>query len=480
MNAAKLEKLLLLESLDAREEKKRADAARLDLYAFRRHVSPKLIDGWWQEHIAQQLMQFFSDFNAGKAPRLVISAPPQHGKSIQIIDFIAWFLGNLPDTRIIYTSVSDRLGIRANLRLQRIFDSAKFKACFPKTQINSSNTVTISSQTLRNRDILEIIGYDGYFRNTTVCGSIVGESLDLGIIDDPIKGREQANSATIRDKTWDWFTDDFFTRFSEHAGMLAILTRWHVDDPIGRLIKKDPTIKVLKFPALATASDAFRKIGDPLFPELKSREFLLERKGLMPTGSWESLYQCNPIIAEGNFFHPDKINVIDALPADAKIKWVRAWDLGGSIDGDYTIGCKLGIHAGRVIISDISRCQDEPHGVRTSIKATASRDGYACKIRIPQDPGQAGKDQVLSYSQMLAGFTVVFVRPTGDKATRAEPFASQVNAGNVDMLRGSWNDNFVDELRSFPNGVNDDQVDAAADAYNQLAGKNINVWARVT
>lgn len=391
---------------------------------------------------------------------------PTHN-SIQIIDFIAWLTGHLPDSRIIYTSFSDRLGIRANLRLQRIYDSSKYQACFAGTRINSSNAVTNSSQLLRNRDILEFSGHEGYFRNTTVCGAITGETLDLGIIDDPLKGREQANSKTIRDKTWDWFTDDFFTRFSEDAGLLCILTRWHIDDPIGRLLEKDKSVKLLTYPALAVEKDEHREVGDPLFPELKSKEFLLERKSIMSVSSWESLYQQNPIIMEGNFFKPENIGIVEAVPADIK-RWCRAWDFGATTDGDYTVGVKMGSHQGRLIISDVVRFQGAPDDVNRIMLATTQRDGKSVYVRFPQDPGQAGKQHALYIGKLLAGFNFTGLPVSGDKITRAEPFAAQCNIGNVDMIRASWNAEFIEELRNFPNGVDDDQVDAGSDAFSFL------------
>ncbi len=189
-------------------------------------------------------MQFYKDLVSGKRPKLVIEAPPQHGKSVQIVDFIAWLSGKANETKTIYTSFSERLGVRANLAIQRMMASDKYRKVFPGTTIPLKNAVTISSQKLRNREIIEFMESDGYFRNTTVQGSITGESLDLGVIDDPIRGRKDANSITVRNSAWDWFTDDFFTRFSENAGLLCILTRWHIDDPIGRLIESDKNVKV--------------------------------------------------------------------------------------------------------------------------------------------------------------------------------------------------------------------------------------------
>jgi predicted phage terminase large subunit-like protein len=280
--------------------------ARESFWAFRQYINPRMKKGWWQRIIARHLQQFFEDLVGGKRPMLAIEAPPQHGKSHQIVDFIAWLAGKFPDIKTIYTSFSDRLGVRANLRLQRIYDSDKYKKIFPGTKINQSNAVTISGQTLRNREILEYVGHDGFFRNTTVRGSITGEGLDLGVIDDPIKGREEAGSEVIREKSWDWLTDDFLTRFSEHGGLLAIATRWHIDDPLGRMRLNFPQLKVLTYPALADEKcklmpDDPRIPGsnDSLFPEHKSQEFIMLRKKAMAAPNFEALYQQNPVVLGG-------------------------------------------------------------------------------------------------------------------------------------------------------------------------------------
>ena len=439
--------------------------ARNSFYAYRQFINPKLKLGWWQKEVANELQQFYNDLLAGLRPKLVIEAPPQHGKSLLIIDFLSWIAGKHPDFRTIYASFSERLGVRANLRLQRTYDSEKYKKLFPGTKISDGSR---SDNATRSRDLLEYLGTEGYFRNTTVGGSITGESLDLGVVDDPIKGREAANSETVRDKTWDWWCDDFSTRFSEEAGLLVILTRWHVDDPIGRLKEIDPSIKILKYPAVAIVDELNRKAGEPLFPEHKSLEFLMGIKKIMPASSWESLYQQNPFIVEGEFFKPDNIAIIDAVPVG--FRGTRGWDLA-SIEngGDWTVGVKMGKLAdGRTLIADVIRRQIGPDDVETTLKNTADRDTRAIKIRLPRDPGQAGIAQTERLTRLLAGYKVEALPISGSKAVRAEGFAAQVNAGNVVMLRASWNDVYIDELRMFPNGPHDDQIDASADAFNDI------------
>lgn len=449
-------------------EMRAVEQARRSFWAYRQYMNPKMKRGWWQRTICRHLQQFHQDMIEGRRPKLVIQAPPQHGKSETIIDFIAWLSGQNPDLRTIYASFSERLGIRANLKLQRAFDSGKYKKVFPGTRINNSNVVTISGQTLRNRQIIEFEGREGYFRNTTVGGSITGESLDIGVIDDPIKGREEANSLTIRNKTWDWLLDDFYTRFSENGGMLSILTRWHPDDPIGRLVHHVPDVKVVSYPAIAIQDEEYRKAGEALFPELKSLDFLQERKAAMYGPYWEALYQQNPILAEGNVFKPAQIQTIDAIPA-GKIQWVRGWDFAASTTGDYTVGLKLGkLEDGRLIVADVQRMRCGPDERDAAIRNTAASDGRAVQISIPQDPGQAGKTQILYLTRALFGYRVKSSPETGSKETRAAPVAAQVNVGNLMMLRGAWNNQFVEELRAFPNGANDDQVDALSRAFAEF------------
>ena len=186
--------------------------AREDFLTFRRLIHPGMLDTWWQRDVAKHLMQFWEDLIEGRRPALVLQAPPQHGKTEQVTDFMAWAAGKNPNLRIIFGSYSEDLGVRVNMTLQRLFDSERYKVAFAKTRLNDTNVVTAAGRHLRNSNIMEFVGYDGSFRNTTIMGQINGMGLDLGVIDDPIKGRAEASSKAVRDKTWSWFTDDFFGR----------------------------------------------------------------------------------------------------------------------------------------------------------------------------------------------------------------------------------------------------------------------------
>lgn len=175
-------------------------------------------------------------------------------------------------------------------------------------------------------------------------------------------------------------------------------------------------------------------------------------------------------------FKPDQIAIIDAIPSGA-ITWVRGWDFAatekgvGSSDPDWTAGGKLGkLPDGRFVIADVVRMQAGPDERDAALRNTAARDGRLVRVSIPQDPGQAGKTQAKYLARELAGYPVSASPESGDKATRAEPLAAQVNVGNVLMLRGPWNDELINEMRMFPNGKHDDQVDALSRAFGELMG----------
>ncbi len=458
------------------------EIARRDFWEYFCRINPNIKKGWWQKDAAKHLQQFYDDLVAGKRPALVIEAPPQHGKSELIVIFISWLAGKHPDYRAIYTSFSERLGVRANLKLQRLYDSPVYQRIFPKTKISS----TSSTSAARSRELLEYVDQLGYFRNTTVMGSITGEGLDLGVIDDPLKGREAANSTTIREKVWDWFTDDFFTRFSEQAGLLAILTRWHVDDPIGRLISTKQGVKVLKYPALAD-EDAKLMAHDPrtpgegeaLFPEHKSAEFLLERKTVMARARWLSLYQQSPIQEGGSMFKVSMFKIVDTVPAIRKT--VRYWDKAGTDGGGCnTAGVKMAQTAdGQWIVLDVVKGQWSALERERRIRQTAELDGHGVEVWTEQEPGSGGKESAENTVRNLAGFTIKVERVTGDKALRAEPYSAQVEAGNILLLNKEWTKDFIDEHENAPHGTFKDQWDAAGGAFNKLASSTYDIMSAI-
>src|SRR4051794_12485019 len=208
------------------------EEAKVCFWAFRRYMHQGMKVGWWQYEVANELESSYYRLKKRERPNLGLMAPPQHGKTELLTDFIAWVAGKDPELKTIFASYSDELGIAVNTALQRIMSRERYVAMFGK-RLGESR-----SRWARNSNTLEYPNHRGSFCNTTVGGQITGKGLDLAILDDPIKGRAEASSKTVRDKLWNWITDDFFTRFSDSAGLIMIMTRWHVDDPVGRFIER--------------------------------------------------------------------------------------------------------------------------------------------------------------------------------------------------------------------------------------------------
>jgi predicted phage terminase large subunit-like protein len=452
-------------------------AARDSFWDYRQLMNPGMKDGWWQREIAAELQKFAEDFLSGKAPKLVIQAPPQHGKSVQIIDLISWIAGKDPDKKAIYTSFSARLGVRANLRIRRSMASGMYGRIFPGTHINGCRNDTPDSDAVKNSELLEYVNKEGYFRNTTVNGSITGESLDLGVIDDPIKGRKDANSKTVRDAAWDWFTDDFFTRFDESAALLCILTRWHVDDPIGRLIERDPDIKLLSYPAIAEKDEKNRLEGEALFPEHKSVDFLLQRKEVMDSSSWESLYQQNPFIKGGEIIKGAWFGRYSVAP---KLKWRACFGdtaVKAKQANDYQVAVCVGLgDDGKLYLLDMMREKFEAYLLEKKFpdffeKHRADRTSRLRYFGI--EDKASGSELIQKMRNVIKPKIPVKAIPRSiDKYTRVQDVLGYIESGFVMLPVGaSWVHDFIAECESFTADDahdHDDMIDVLCDAISLM------------
>ena len=192
---------------------------------------------------------------------------------------------------------------------------------------------------------------------------------------------------------------------------------------------------------------------------------LVERERLLG-GNWK----IRP--AAGLYFRRHWCKVVDAVPAGTR--FVRGWDLAATPkaennDPDWTTGTKIGRQPdGRFIVAHHLRMREAPLAVERALLNTASGDGRDVAIALPQDPAQAGKSQAANYVRLLAGYDVRVQSIGGDKATRFSAFSAQAEAGNVDVLRGPWNDDWLTALEAFPESAHDDDVDSTAEAFNRL------------
>jgi predicted phage terminase large subunit-like protein len=398
----------------------------------------------------------------GKTDRLMVLMPPGSAKSTYASLLLpAWWLMRFPAHAIIAASHTQDLATHFGRSLRRMVrDNADRLGYALAADDKAAHRFRTDA--------------GGEYFATGLGGGITGRRADLVLIDDPIKSHAEADSASQRDAVWDWYRSELTTRLKPRGRIVLIMTRWHVDDLGGRLLAGDDGWSVLKLPALGEDGDPLgRAPGEALWPAWESRTALLRKQAAVGPRVWQALYQQDPVADGGALFRTNRIDVIDAEPAG--LRQVRAWDLAATSaaagrDPDWTVGLKLGgDEQGRITILDVIRMRGGPHEVAQTIIATAHRDGHAIPIGLPQDPGQAGKQQVAWLAGQLHGYRVVASPESGSKLLRAGPVAAQADAGNMALLRGGWNATFLEELRDFPMGRKDDQVDALARGFGLLA-----------
>lgn len=392
----------------------------------------------------------------GHCKLLAISMPPRHGKSeLASVRFAPWALIRRPMASVISATYSGDFAEDLGRKARGVLESPVVAKLWPAARLAPDNRAVSRWQTRAG----------GSYHAVGVGGPLTGRGADILLIDDPHKNREEAESKVMRERVWDWFRSTAYTRLEKGGAVVVIMTRWHEDDLVGRCIATGEPWRVLSLPAIAEQDEPNRQVGQALWPEKYDVPVLEQIRRTVGEREWSALYQQRPAPLEGGLFKPDRITVIDTAPAE--VQWVRAWDLGATANGgDPTAGGKLGkMPDGRFVIGHMVRDQLSAEDVVATIKAIASQDGQSVPIDIPQDPGQAGKSQVQYLTRELAGYNVKSSPETGSKELRAEPLAAQVNVGNVLMVKGPWNAALLDEMRVFPNGTHDDQVDALSRAF---------------
>lgn len=446
-----------------RERLVAAEMARQDLYFFARYMFQRRRGYTWRRAahhraICDALMRVFR----GECRRLIINIPPRYSKTeLAVLMFIAWAMGHAPDSEFIHTSYSATLAANNSAAVRDLIQHEAYREVFPAVQLAAEAK---SHWTTTEGGVVYAAGEGG-----TLTGFGAGKMREgFGgaiVIDDPHKA-DEARSDVIRQGVLDWFANTLESRKNdpERTPIILIMQRLHENDLSGWLLGGGNGEKWEHLCLSAVQPD-----GTPLWPDKHSAEDLARMERAAPY-TFAGQYRQRPAPPEGGVFKPDRLQVVDAIPAGV-VQWVRGWDLASTTGGAYTAGAKLGkLKDGRFIVAHVERQRLATDERDQLLKNTAARDGASVRISLPQDPGQAGKSQVLYLTRQLAGYSVHSSPESGDKETRAEPFASQVNVGNVLMLRGAWNDEFTEELRLFPNGVYKDQADAAARAFNELLG----------
>ena len=290
----------------------RRRVARRSMLGFTKYTKPDYEANWHHE----LLCSYIDRFIAGEIQRLMVFMPPRHGKS-EIVSrrLPAYLFGVHPCASIIACSYSADLASRMNRDVQRIMDSDEYRRTFPDTRLNTANVRTTSQENyLRNSDIFEIVDNTGVYRSAGVGGGITGMGCNYGIIDDPIKNREEALSTTYRNKVWEWYTTTFYTRLEKDAQILVTLTRWHEDDLAGRILAQAQAggeqWTVISLPAVAepdTHPDDPRSEGEALWPSRFNADRLAGIRTVLGPYQFSALYQQRPMPLAGGLWKYDDI-----------------------------------------------------------------------------------------------------------------------------------------------------------------------------
>lgn len=413
---------------------------------------------------------------------LAVFMPPRAGKS-EIVSrcFPAYAFGRDRNATIISCSYATPLARRNNRDVQRTMQHPIYATVYPGTKLYTKHVRTSATGTyLLNTDEFEIVESKGYYRCAGVGGSITGLGFSIGIIDDPIKGRAEAESPVVREGVWEWYQADFKTRAVREAVKILVCTRWHDDDLAGRILNgpEAPEWTVLSFPALAEHPvhplDP-REPGQSLWPWWKSESDLRQLSTESPY-DFASLYQQDPRPRTGGFFATSALAYVqpEALPKMASV--VRFWDLAvtGHTTSDYTACIKLGLGLdGNVYVLDVWRQRLQLPQVQERLLQFCAEDreahGHGVRHLIEAEKAGIIALDFLLQDPRSRPYSIGKEHPKGDKEARARPVQSKIDAGKLALVRAPWNAAFVDELRGFPMGRHDDQVDALSGAYNALA-----------
>lgn len=431
-------------------------------------VSPNYTWNWRHQLF---LYKHLERVTIGECKRLLIFMPPRHTKSETVtVRYSGYRLEQNPGLRIILGANIQRLANKFSRSIRRVI----------KGRIELAEDVAGSAEWETNAG--------GGVRAFGIDGGTAGYGADLIMIDDPIKNRKQANSDKFREKMWEWYNDDIYSRLEPNGAIVLIQTRWHEDDLAGRLLKEmaggedgEPgeQWEVVSLPALAEENDPLgRAIGEPLCPERRSKEALeiIKRKN---TFGFASLYQQRPVPLEGGLFKRDWFpheRIIDRSRVPMNLRWARGYDLAVSTktSADFTASFRCAFDKlGNLYIAE---------GFRKKIEYPEQRR-YVIERMLGDKNTQHGIEkalhglalvQDLRRVQRIRNIPLRSVPVDGDKMTRALSWANLAAEGKVFLVRGDWISGFLDEVCRFTGDGDDhdDQVDAVSIAVQMLSKKS--------
>jgi predicted phage terminase large subunit-like protein len=422
-----------------------------DFNLYRRYMFSGTIFGEWQDVAGNSFNDFHKSMINEDLPALLLSSHPQSGKSTLAIQYASWFMVKNPLTaQVAYSSVSHSLCKKAIRNLRRIIFSKRFQKVFGDLNVT------------KNTDTKIEFGINGMFLATTVGGQIVGETIQLVIIDDPHKNRAESRSLTIKEKVKDWFDNDVSTRLTKDGGILSIQTRWAVDDLYNHIATVYPDSKHLNFKAIDEQ-------GNALFPELKPLSFLLKRKSAMHPLDWASLYQGEPTYSGGEMLDMEAIRYYNNPPDLWKMRFIVA-DTASTAKNysDYTVFGFFGITPKlELYLLNFKRFKTETPKLESEAVEFWKQSKGAQFFAIENKSSGIGLLQALKLKSLPIRS---IERGTGQGIVdRALDYGSVISQGKLYLPEHiRHNTDIITELTAFPNAPHDDFVSVLLDGMQEL------------
>lgn len=408
------------------------------------------------------------DVAAGRIRRLMVFMPPRHGKSeLTSRYFPAWYLGTFPDKRIILASYEADFAATWGRKARNLLE--EFGPSLFGVKVSDDSAAAA------RWDIAE---HEGGMVTAGVRGPITGKGANVAIIDDPVKNDQEAMSQTYRDATWDWYRATFSTRIQEEGAIILVMTRWHEDDLAGRLLRAQEEggdrWEVVNLPALAEENDMLgRQPGEPLCPELFTKETLEATKIRLGSYWWNALYQQRPSPMEGGILKRSWWRYYRQLP-ERFDEVIQSWDMSfkETTSGSYVVGQVWGRkRADKYLLDQVRDRMDFPATLQ-AVRQLSARWPQA-RAKLVEDKAN-GPAVIATLKREIPG--LIAVEPQGSKEARAAAVSPDIEAGNVylpDPSIAPWVHDFVEECAAFPNGANDDQVDAMTQALNRFNSRSL-------
>lgn len=435
--------------------------------------------------------------------RLMVFMPPRYWKSQTASrKFPAWLLGKNADLRIIMTSYNADLASKHSKAVRDLIMSEEYSQVFGT--LASTNEPVLLDPESKASASWEIADRNGGMLAAGVGGGITGFGANLFIIDDPVKGRKEASSETLREDSYEWYKSTAYTRLEDHGAIIVIMTRWDVEDLSGELLRamvsddEADQWDVVMMPAIALEEKQYprsreefvenllrgvyipmngdllgRKPGEPLWEQKHNEDALRIKKANMDDFEFEAQYQQMPRLADGNFFDESDFVVVDRAPDG--LQWYRYVDLalGKSEQSDFNATAAVGMDGkGDEFIRDMykERSLDQFLGGLRALMLSDEERGTIWGIE-----GNAFQSLVVKQfmaDRALAKISIMEMTRTsadGDKTQWAQPWRMRAKQGKVKLVRGPWNLSFLREATAFPNGRNDDEIDTVSGGNEMIA-----------